>query len=87
MPHTVIPIVGLREVVKSYPRFDVGPLDLELSRGRALGVVGQNGAGKSTLLRILVGLVRQDAGEVLVLLIVLITATMLWRQGRKTSFV
>lgn len=87
MPHSDDLVFRLRGVVKRFPRFGLGPVDLELAHGRALGVVGQNGAGKSTLLRILVGLVRHDAGEVLVLLVVLITATMVWRQGRKTSFV
>ena len=85
MPHSNDLVFSFRGVAKRFPRFDLGPLDLELGRGRILGVVGQNGAGKSTLLRILVGLVRHDAIEAL--LIVLITVTMLWRQGRKTSFV
>jgi ABC-2 type transport system ATP-binding protein len=37
-------------------------VDLELGPG-ACGLLGPNGAGKSTLLRILLGFLRQDAGE------------------------
>lgn len=58
------PLVSLRQVRKDYRRFTLGPLDLDLSAGRVCGLVGPNGAGKSTLLRILMGLVRPDAGQV-----------------------
>ncbi|MGA4506616.1 ABC transporter ATP-binding protein [Propionibacteriaceae bacterium G1746] len=40
-------------------------LDLSLAPGRTLAVVGPNGAGKSTLLQLVAGLIRPDAGEVL----------------------
>jgi ABC-2 type transport system ATP-binding protein len=59
--------VRLRGVSKRYRHFSLEGVDLEVARGRALGVVGQNGAGKSTLLRIVMGLVRTDAGAVEVL--------------------
>ena len=52
---------------RSVPCFTFGPIDLELAPGATLGLLGENGAGKSTLLRILLGLVRPDAGEVEVL--------------------
>ena len=41
--------------------------ELEVARGEIVGFVGPNGAGKSTFLRILIGLVRRDAGAVAVL--------------------
>lgn len=46
--------------------FSVGPIDLELKRGELLFVVGGNGSGKSTLLKLLTGLYRVDAGEILI---------------------
>jgi len=38
-------------------------LDLEVRRGEVHGFLGPNGAGKSTTIRILLGLLRQDAGR------------------------
>lgn len=50
-------------------RYGKGPwvlsgVDLELSPGDVVAVVGGNGAGKSTLLRVMVGLSRPTVGEV-----------------------
>jgi heme exporter protein A len=47
------------------PRVVLRGLDLTLAAGETLAVVGPNGAGKSTLLRILAGLIKPSAGEVL----------------------
>ncbi len=58
------PALRLAAVEKHYPYFHLGPIDLELRPGATLGLLGENGAGKSTLLRILLGLVRPDAGTV-----------------------
>ena len=61
------PAVSLRGVRKAYRQFTLEAIDLDLEPGRVCGLVGPNGAGKSTLLRILMGLVRPDAGSVRVL--------------------
>ncbi len=45
-------------------RFHLGPLDFDLSPGRALAVLGASGAGKTTLLRTLAGFLRPSAGEI-----------------------
>ena len=42
-------------------------LDLEVQTGQVHGFLGPNGAGKSTTIRILLGLVRADAGSVTLL--------------------
>ncbi|WP_445258658.1 ABC transporter ATP-binding protein [Nocardioides aurantiacus] len=42
-------------------------LDLEVARGEVHGFLGPNGAGKSTALRVLLGLLRADAGSAEVL--------------------
>lgn len=45
----------------------LGPVSLELSRGRFLCVLGPTGCGKTTLLRLTAGLEHPDAGELEVL--------------------
>jgi ABC-2 type transport system ATP-binding protein len=64
MTRHAVRTVGLEKV---YPDFKLGGFDLELPEGSVMGLIGPNGAGKSTTMRILVGLVRQDRGEVFVL--------------------
>lgn len=43
----------------------VSTLDLAIPAGQVVGLLGENGAGKSTLLKMLAGLIRPTAGEVL----------------------
>ncbi|HET9578909.1 MAG TPA: ATP-binding cassette domain-containing protein [Usitatibacter sp.] len=59
---TVLVARGIR---KSYDgREVVAGIDLELARGECYGLLGPNGAGKTTTLRMLLGLVRPDAGDI-----------------------
>ncbi|SFR75727.1 putative ATP-binding cassette transporter [Marinobacter daqiaonensis] len=46
--------------------FAVGPIDLTLHRGELVFLIGGNGSGKSTLARLLTGLYRPRAGQILV---------------------
>ena len=41
-------------------------VDFEVAAGETLGIIGPNGAGKTTLLKVLLGLVRPDAGQVVI---------------------
>ncbi len=52
-----------KDVVKTFPDFKLGPIDLELEQGTVLGLVGPNGAGKTTMMQCLTGLLRADSGE------------------------
>ncbi|TYB54366.1 ABC transporter ATP-binding protein [Nonomuraea sp. PA05] len=58
----VISVTGL---VKSYGRTRaLDGLDLTVAAGEIHGFLGPNGAGKTTTLRVLLGMLRADAGEV-----------------------
>jgi ABC-2 type transport system ATP-binding protein len=62
MTDAVIDIHGL---VKTFgPTRALDGLDLAVRPGEVHGFLGPNGAGKSTTLRIVLGLIRKDAGEV-----------------------
>jgi ABC-2 type transport system ATP-binding protein len=54
----------MRDVSIRYPHFSMENLNLSLLQGQVMGLVGVNGAGKSTTIRILMGLVKANAGEV-----------------------
>jgi ABC-2 type transport system ATP-binding protein len=59
---TVIDIAGL---VKRFGKTTaLDGLDLQVARGEVHGFLGPNGAGKSTTIRVLLGLLRADAGAV-----------------------
>jgi ABC-2 type transport system ATP-binding protein len=48
-------------------RTAVDGVSFTVGRGEVLGLLGPNGAGKTTVIKVLLGLVRPDAGEVLLL--------------------
>src|SRR5215211_8971617 len=59
---TAIEISGL---VKTFgPTRALDGLDLTVETGQVAGFLGPNGAGKSTTIRVLLGLLRADAGTV-----------------------
>ncbi len=61
--------IQLRNLIKTFPTGTVGVagLNLEIPAGTVYGLMGRNGAGKTTTIRLLMGLLRPDEGEALVL--------------------
>ena len=61
------PLVALRDATKSYGAVRaLADGNLELRSGEVRALMGENGAGKSTLVKVLGGVVRRDAGDMLV---------------------
>ncbi|ATD71028.1 MULTISPECIES: ABC transporter ATP-binding protein [Gordonia] len=61
-------VIDARGLRKSFGRFEaLRGLDLGVRRGEVHGFLGPNGAGKSTTIRVLLGLLRANAGEVRIL--------------------
>jgi ABC-2 type transport system ATP-binding protein len=58
------PVISVSSLVKRFGNVvALDGLDLEVARGEVHGFLGPNGAGKTTALRVLLGLLRADAGH------------------------
>lgn len=64
--HESEPLIELRDVVKQYGEKTVlNGISLQVRRGETLVVIGGSGSGKTTLARIVMGLEKPSAGQVL----------------------
>ncbi len=62
----VVAMFELRNIIKQFSSVTVlDNVTLEIATGQTTVLLGPSGCGKSTLLRVMLGLVRPDAGEVL----------------------
>lgn len=64
MSKNAIEINGLN---KSFGKFAIEGLSLELPKGCIMGLIGENGAGKSTLIRLIMNASNADSGKISVL--------------------
>ncbi len=65
-PTTVEPVVDMRAISIEFPGVRaLQEVDFRLFPGEVHALMGENGAGKSTLIKVLTGVYRADAGEVL----------------------
>ncbi|WP_394180717.1 sugar ABC transporter ATP-binding protein [Yoonia maritima] len=61
------PGLVLRGITKTFPGVRaLGGVDLALYPGQVTALVGENGAGKSTLVKVLTGIYRPDAGDIVI---------------------
>ena len=59
--------VEIKNLVKKFDGFTLGPIELCIPKGSIVGYIGQNGAGKSTTIKLLLGLLNKDSGEIKIL--------------------
>lgn len=57
-------VLEVRKLRKKYDSFELQDISLDLPRGSIMGFVGQNGAGKTTAIKLILNLIRADAGEI-----------------------
>lgn len=56
--------IEVRGLNKTYDRFAIKNLSLDVKKGYITGLIGPNGAGKSTLIKMLLGMTLPDSGEI-----------------------
>lgn len=54
----------IKGLIKHFPEFSLGPINLNMEPGMVLGFVGPNGSGKTTTMHSMVGLIKPDGGEI-----------------------
>ena len=66
MSAATAPFLEMKGITKQFPGvLALNKVDLSVYPGRVLALVGENGAGKSTLMKVLSGVHKRDAGEIL----------------------
>ena len=60
-------IIEIKGLTKQYGKtVALNNVDLSLDKGKIIGLLGPNGSGKTTLIKVLTGLLKQYAGEVVI---------------------
>lgn len=54
----------LRDVVKTFSGFKLGPLNMKLEAGTVMGYIGPNGSGKTTTIQCLINLLKRNNGDI-----------------------
>ena len=58
-------VIEFRNVVKTYPEFRLGPINMAVRQGEFFGIFGPPSSGKTSILKLALGLLQQDEGEIL----------------------
>ncbi len=60
-------IIEIKDLSKSYlSKKALNNLNLNIEKGKVIGILGPKGSGKTTLIKILTGILRQSKGEILI---------------------
>ncbi len=57
-------LLEVRGLTKAYGAFTLGDVSFNLPRGYIMGLIGPNGAGKTTVIKLILGILKGDAGTV-----------------------
>ena len=56
--------IEIRDLQKSYKGFALDGVSFDVPQGYVMGLIGPNGAGKTTIVKLVMNLIRRDAGEI-----------------------
>ena len=56
--------IKIKNLVKSFGNFRLGPVDLGIKKGTITGFIGENGAGKSTTIKLILDVIGRDNGAI-----------------------
>ncbi|MEO0301847.1 MAG: ABC transporter ATP-binding protein [candidate division WOR-3 bacterium] len=57
-------MIILKNIVKKYPSFKLGPISFEIKKGEIFALLGPNGAGKTTTVKLILELLKPVGGEI-----------------------
>ena len=56
--------ISLKNVSKEYRDFALRDVSFTVPQGSIMGLIGENGAGKTTVLKLVLNMIRADAGRI-----------------------
>lgn len=56
-------MLKIKDITLSYDFFTLGPINIELEKGKLYSIIGKSGAGKSTLVKIISGAIKNYDGK------------------------
>lgn len=57
--------IEIKNLKKDYsPNFILGPIDLNISSGSIVGLIGENGVGKTTLIKLILNIIKKETGSI-----------------------
>lgn len=56
--------IEIKNLVKKYDKFELGPINLEIPSGCMIGLIGENGAGKTTFIKSILNIIKKEQGNI-----------------------
>lgn len=57
-------VIEIKDLSKTYDKFKLDDINLNISKGIIVGLIGENGAGKTTLIKSILNLINIDNGDI-----------------------
>ena len=57
-------VIEIKDLSKTYDKFKLDDINLNIPKGIIVGLIGENGAGKTTLIKSILNLINIDSGNI-----------------------